>query len=107
MSNNIKSIKDSAFKDCTAIKTVKIQDAEKWCGVEIGTLDANPMIYAESVFVGEEKISKLSLNVERVGNYCFAGCKSLTSVTLSPENTVRIGTGAFSNCISLESIGIP
>ena len=104
---NISSLGEDCFKDCTNLKYVTVANLEKWCDVKIASIDANPMVHSESVYLKDDKITSLNLDVENVGDYCFAGCKEITEVTLSAENTVRIGTGAFSGCIALESIGIP
>ena len=44
--------------------------------------------------------------VERVPEYAFAYCKSLTSITL-PESITKIGERAFDGCSSLVDINIP
>ena len=41
-----------------------------------------------------------------IGDYAFAGCDSLTSVTI-PDSVTSIGHGAFRGCNSLTSIVIP
>lgn len=44
--------------------------------------------------------------VTLIGDYAFADCINLSSVTL-PDKLSAIGAGAFSNCVQLESIEIP
>ncbi|MGN1325787.1 MAG: leucine-rich repeat domain-containing protein, partial [Candidatus Spyradenecus sp.] len=44
--------------------------------------------------------------VTAIGDYAFAGCSSLTSVTI-PEGVTTIGHAAFCYCISLTSATIP
>lgn len=44
--------------------------------------------------------------VTSLGNYCFMGCTSLSSVTLS-SSVRRLSAGAFMSCSSLVSINIP
>ncbi|MDR0697951.1 MAG: leucine-rich repeat domain-containing protein, partial [Tannerella sp.] len=41
-----------------------------------------------------------------IGDYAFADCHSLTSVTI-PNSVTTIGDGAFAGCISLTSVTIP
>ena len=44
--------------------------------------------------------------VKHLGDYAFAGCKGLTSVTL-PNSVISLGEGAFNGCSGLTSIIIP
>ncbi len=48
----------------------------------------------------------LDYSVTSIGDYAFAYCYGLTSVTL-PDGLVSIGFSAFSNCTGLASITIP
>ena len=45
-------------------------------------------------------------SVTSIGNYAFAFCESLTSITI-PDSVTSIGEGAFWKCTSLTSITIP
>ena len=42
-------------------------------------------------------------DVSRLNNYCFAGCKSLSSVRIS-ESASRISSRAFKDCANLKDI---
>jgi hypothetical protein len=47
-------------------------------------------------------------SVERLGNYCFGDCESLSTVTFeSGSQLLCIGEHAFCSCSSLLSISIP
>ncbi len=48
----------------------------------------------------------VSAGVEKIGNFAFSKCNSLTSVNL-PSGLKTIGTSAFSYCESLSSVSIP
>ncbi|MGN1418195.1 MAG: leucine-rich repeat protein, partial [Acutalibacteraceae bacterium] len=45
-------------------------------------------------------------SVTSIGNYAFANCAELTSVTL-PQTITQIGENAFANCEKLSNINIP
>ena len=47
-----------------------------------------------------------SFTVWSIGDYAFAHCISLTSVTI-PSSVTSIGMGAFANCPNLASVSIP
>lgn len=44
--------------------------------------------------------------VTTLNNYCFHGCKALTSITI-PDTVTSLGEYCFYNCSSLESIELP
>lgn len=48
----------------------------------------------------------ISPGITKIGNYAFANCRRLTSVTL-PDGLSQIGTAAFSGCSEISSITIP
>ena len=52
------------------------------------------------------KYNGTTYSVTSIGNYAFAGCKGLTSVTIRYSVT-SIGDGAFSGCSGLTSVTIP
>ena len=43
--------------------------------------------------------------VQKIGEYAFAGCRRLNSLTMTAVE--NIGEGAFSDCVSLTAIGLP
>ena len=45
-------------------------------------------------------------SVTSIGDYAFANCSSLTSITI-PKSVTSIGASAFSGCSSLSSVNIP
>ena len=52
------------------------------------------------------KYNGQTYSVTRIGNWAFASCSSLTSVTI-PNSVTSIGNSAFASCSSLTSVTIP
>ena len=61
-----------------------------------------------STFAGCTSLTSVTIpnSVTSIGNSTFAGCTSLTSVTI-PNSVISIGTQAFYNCRGLTSVTIP
>ncbi len=128
--NNVKNIGISAFSDCTALTEINF-NAIAMCDLT----ESNGVFYNAGnngdgikVTIGKEvtKIpaclfesqsypysSKIT-NVEfeegsfckNIGAYAFAGCTSLTSISI-PDSVTSIGNNAFYYCNSLTNITIP
>lgn len=89
---NIDSIKSNAFYYCNSLRHVVIKEGVK--------------------SIGDSAFNKTGLNgnihlpnsIEKIGNYAFLSCKSLTSISIA--NTTDIGAGVFRYCDKLESIEI-
>ena len=56
--------------------------------------------------VGENKYIQIHNSVISIGEWAFAHCTSLTSITI-PDSVTYIGIRAFNNCNSLTSITMP
>ncbi|MDY4874164.1 MAG: leucine-rich repeat domain-containing protein [Alloprevotella sp.] len=59
----------------------------------------------ESCFRGCSSLTSITIpnSVTSLGDYCFSGCSSLTSITIS-NSVTSLGSGCFSGCSSLTSI---
>ena len=53
------------------------------------------------------KTIKFPNGLTSIGNYAFAGCSGLTSMTNIPNSVLNIGEGAFVSCSGLTSLTIP
>ena len=62
----------------------------------------------EYVFYGCSSLTSITLppHVTEIGNSAFYGCRGLTSLTL-PSGVTKIGNSAFSGCSGLTSITLP
>lgn len=94
-----------AFFECFSLKKVNITDLNTWYGIQFGGIYANPMMLAGALYVDGELLTELSIPDEltQIGEWSFAGCKSLTTVRIH-ENVTIIGQRAFLDCESLTTI---
>ena len=105
--DSVTSIGGSAFSDCSSLTSVYITDIETWCNISFGNGSANPLCYAEKLYLNNELITELVIpdSVTSIGSYAFSGCDSLTSVVIG-DSVTSIGNCAFSYCSSLTSVVI-
>ena len=121
---------EGAFEGCDNLTNVYYTgDVAGWCGI-YGLEDlmkSNPTLYVNgsilkgdlvvpdgvtnienSTFAGCSSLTSVTLpdGVKSIGNSTFAGCSSLTSITL-PDSVKSIGNSAFAGCSSLTSVSLP
>ena len=102
--SSVLSLGNSAFSGCDSLQSVKVDNLESWCSIEIGN-NACPLQYAKHFYVGDEEIRHLTIpsSISVVNSRTFHGYKGLESVTF--ENGVTsIGDFAFYECSNLESV---
>ena len=106
--DSVTKIKDYAFEDCTKLTSVNISNIASWCNITFVTPDANPLFYAEKLYVNNELVTDLVIPdaVTEIKSYAFYSFLGLTSVTIG-ENVTEIGYSAFAYCNSLKSVTIP
>ena len=106
--NSVTRIGNEAFYKCSGLKKVIVPDIAAWCNISFGSLDANPLCYAEHIFSDENtEITDLEIpnSVTSIGNHAFAYCSGLTSVNI-PNSLTSIGDKAFYSCGNLVSVEI-
>ena len=116
--NSVTSIGDCAFWRCSALTSVNISDIEAWCKIKFthsyhgdcGEEEdiSNPLFYAHHLYLNGEEVNDLDVpnSVTCIGDYAFAGCSGITSVTI-PNSVTSIGNYAFYGCRGLTSVTIP
>ncbi|MCR5783105.1 MAG: leucine-rich repeat domain-containing protein [Clostridia bacterium] len=92
--NTVKTIENSAFADCTALKIVIIPDSV----TDIGYSAFQGCTALEYVIIGD--------GVETVRSLAFKDCSALKYLRLGSA-VKDIGSGAFYNCTSLKDIVVP
>ncbi len=113
----ITSIGDSAFKNCTALKSIDIPISIKRIGFSAFSRCTNltSILLPKSItaiqdetFYECDNLSSVVLpyNISDIGRRAFYGCKKLKSIAL-PKGLQAIGESAFGNCVSLSLLTLP
>ena len=89
----VKSINDSAFKNCTTLVSVTIPESVTSIGI--------------NAFYGCSNIVAVFMtdSITSIGSYAFYNCSSLLNVVI-PDKVTNIPSYTFQNCTSLKSITI-
>ena len=106
--DSVTSIGESAFYNCNKLQNIYITDIAAWCN--ISELD-NLMgcgFDKKNLYLNNELITSITIpdGVMEIPSYAFRGCSSLTSITI-PDSVTNIGWGAFRDCSGLISVTIP
>ena len=112
----VKSIGQYAFKNCSLLENVEIQEgvtriwfsAFENSGIKNISLPKS-LIYIEgSAFKDCENLEEIILpsELERIEHYAFKNCTSLKEITLS-EKLASIGTDVFIGCNNFEKFTVP
>lgn len=106
--NSVTFIGDYAFSGCRSLAEVHITDLAAWCNINFGSLSANPLLYAQNLYLSGELVTELVIpsTVTEIKSYAFHNCTSLTSVVI-PDSVTSIGEYAFCDCSNLTSVVIP
>ena len=105
--DSVTSIGFSAFSYCDNLTDVYITDLAAWCGISFGSFDANPLYYANNLYLNGFLVTELTIP-EGVTSICYGTFRAydrLTSVTI-PNSVVNIESEAFFKCKSLTSVTI-
>lgn len=104
---SVTSIGYAAFSECKGLKSVYISDIAAWCGIAFGTVNSNPLEYAENLYLNEVYVKEIVIpdGVTNIGAHAFEGYTNFTSITI-PGSVKSIGQDAFKNCKSLKTVYI-
>ena len=106
----VTSVGGGAFDYCNDLTDVYYQgDLSGWSEIEFSDFRANPMFYADNLYVNGELLQGdivIPDGTEKIGAHAFYGCSGLTSVMIG-NGVTSIGINTFYKCRGLESITIP
>ena len=102
--SSVQSIGEDAFDNCTGIAKVEINNLTKWCSIEFGNENANPLSIAKSLYSNGVAITDLSIDkAESISAQAFISCSAIRTLTIG-NATKKIGAEAFRACPSLTEV---
>lgn len=102
--NSVTFIGRSAFEGCTSVTSMTVEsgnpmyDSRDNCNAIIET--------ASNTLISACKTAFIPTSVTAIGEFAFANCRGLTSLTI-PNSVTHIGDEAFFYCYQLKSLTIP
>lgn len=96
--SGVTSVGASAFAGCTSITSVTIPKTVKELGANVFQNCTN---LQKVIFESENTV------LTNIPDYCFDGCKKITSVQNVPANITKFGNYSFQYCEMLTTISIP
>lgn len=115
--DSVTSIADSAFYDCSSLKSIAVPSCVNSIGeyafsgcsnLESLTIPSGITSIGRFTFSSCLKLTSMIIpsGVESIGQHAFYGCSALTSITI-PSSVTSIENSLFQACSALTSVTIP
>jgi hypothetical protein len=104
----VTSIGPDALWACANLEKVHISDLEAWCHIDFRAESANPLSYANELYLNGVRLTKLEIpeGISEIKKYAFNGWEGMTKLVV-PDSVVRIGEHAFDHCTGIRELTIP
>jgi len=107
ITGSVTSIGEDAFSHCSSLTRVYYTgNLAAWCGISFGDSLANPIWYANELYIDGALLSGAVVipeGITFIGAYAFYNYSKLTSITI-PESVTTIGDYAFEECNNLTDV---
>ena len=106
--SGVTSVGNNAFYGCSNLTRVYITDIKSWCEIEFENAQANPLAFANKLYLNNVLLTSLEIpdEVTSIGDYTFYGCSGLTEINMT-SNLTHIGVSAFVGCDNIVTATIP
>lgn len=103
--DDVNTIGQSAFYQCSNLTKVCISDLSSWCKISFENASSNPLYYAKNLYLNDVAVSELTIpeDVSEIHDYAFNNCTTLSKLTIN-DSIERIGKSAFARCVKLAEI---
>ena len=107
--SSIVSVGKSAFNGTYDMaRTYYLGSIDQWCNISFVTGQSNPVYLTGNLYINNALVTSpvISEGVREIRPFCFAGMRSLTSISF-PGSLTSIGKYAFCYCENLSSLSLP
>ncbi len=99
---SVKSIGLNAFEFCLSLTRVELASPDSLADASLENFYSSPFNNGAELYVGGSKITDISFDGEKIGDYAYAGCSSIEKIAFSGVKSV--GVGSFKDCGNISTV---